>query len=85
VGFGENEQQTDKIEKGVQMAITLKALRVNKGLSQKEAAELLGITPETLGKWENGKTFPDVPNIQKIEKAYGVSYSDIIFCPKNSV
>lgn len=67
------------------MAITLKALRVNKGLSQKEAAELLGITPETLGKWENGKTYPDVPNIQKIEKAYGVSYSDIIFCPKTSV
>ena len=67
------------------MAITLKAIRVNKGLSQREAAGLLGITPETLGKWENGKTFPDVPNIQKIEKTYEVSYAAIIFCPKNSV
>ncbi len=63
------------------MAITLKAIRVNKGLTQKEAAGLLGITPETLGKWENGKSFPDVPNIQKIEKTYGVSYSDINFLP----
>lgn len=67
------------------MAITLKALRVNKGLSQKEAAERLNITPETLGKWENGKTFPSVPQIKKIEEIYGVTYSDIIFCPKNSV
>lgn len=67
------------------MAITLKAIRVNKGLSQRDAAKLLDITPETLGKWENGKTFPSVPQIQKIETVYGVPYSEIIFCPKSSI
>lgn len=67
------------------MAMTLKALRVNAGLDQKTAAKKLDITPETLGCWENGKTFPTVPQITKIEELYSVSYSDINFTPKCSV
>lgn len=65
------------------MAITLKALRVNAGLDQKTAAAQIGVTPETLGKWENGKTFPDVRQITKIEELYHVTYSDINFLPTN--
>lgn len=67
------------------MAITLKAARVNKMMQQKEAATALGVAVDTLSNWENGKTFPSVPQIKKIEELYGVSYSDIIFCPENSV
>lgn len=66
------------------MAFTLRALRVNAGLDQKSAAAKLGITPETLGNWENGKSFPNVPQITKIETLYGVNYSDINFLPKMS-
>lgn len=65
------------------MAITLKSARVNKGLTQAQAAELIGITTDTLSNYERGKSYPDVPIIQKIEKVYGVSYSDLIFLPKN--
>ena len=67
------------------MAITLKALRVNAGLDQREASKAIGVSPETLGKWENGKTFPNVPQITKIEDLYGVSCSDIDFCVKNTL
>lgn len=66
------------------MAITLKSARVNKGLTQVKAAELIGITVDTLSNYERGKSFPDVPVIQKIEEVYGVSYSDLIFLPKNN-
>ncbi len=65
------------------MAMTLKALRVNKGIDQKTAARFLGVTPETLGSWEAGKTFPNVPQITKIEDLYSVSYADINFLPQN--
>ena len=65
------------------MGLTLKALRINKGLDQKTAAEILGIAPETISKWEQGKTFPNVPQITKIEELYSVSYSDINFLPSN--
>lgn len=63
--------------------LTLKALRVNAGLDQKTAADALGVTPETLSKWERGITFPNVPQISRIENLYKVSYSDIHFLPEN--
>ena len=65
------------------MAITLKALRINAGLDQKTAAAKIGVTPETLGNWENAKTFPDVKQITKIEDLYNVNYADINFLPNN--
>ncbi|MDR0979467.1 MAG: helix-turn-helix transcriptional regulator [Lachnospiraceae bacterium] len=59
--------------------MTLKALRVNKGLTIKEASKKLDIREETLSNYENSKTFPDVRMISKMEKLYGVNYNDIIF------
>lgn len=61
------------------MNMTLRAARVNKGLSQKEAAEQLGVSKDTIGNWEKGKTYPDVQQLKKIEKLYGIKYHDIIF------
>jgi transcriptional regulator with XRE-family HTH domain len=66
------------------MAITLKAARVNKGLTQIQAAELLGVSRDTLWNYENGRTYPDVPVIKKIEEIYGISYNDIVFLPKSN-
>lgn len=65
------------------MAITLRALRVNMGINQRTAAREIGVSPETLGSWEAGKTFPTVPQITKIENLYSVSYADINFLPQN--
>lgn len=64
------------------MAITLKSARINAGLTQARAAELIGVTADTLSNYERGKSYPDVPIIKKIESVYGLSYSDIIFCPQ---
>lgn len=61
------------------MKVTLKALRVMKGMTQKEVAKELGIGTDTWGSYERGKTFPDVPIIEKIENLFDVKYSDIIF------
>jgi transcriptional regulator with XRE-family HTH domain len=68
-----------KREKEVKMAITLKAARVNVGLTQIDAAKALGISPDTVRKYEQGETFPDVPMIRKIEALYRISYNDIDF------
>ena len=61
--------------------MTLKALRVNAGYTQIEAAKALGVTPETLSNWERTKSFPTVPQIKEIEKLYSTSYADIQFFP----
>lgn len=44
--------------------IKLKAARVNRGLSQKEAAEAIGRSKQTIINWENGKT--------------GIRYKDLV-------
>lgn len=66
------------------MAITLKAARVNVGLTQKQAAELLGITDNALWNYENGRSFPDVRVIKKMEEVYKISYNDLNFLPQNN-
>ena len=66
------------------MAITLKSARVNKGFTQAKAAELIGITVDTLSNYERGRSFPDVPIIKRIEDVYGVPYNDLIFLPQNN-
>lgn len=67
------------------MAITLKSARVNKNLTQAEAAKMLGISTETLSNYERGKSFPDVPVIKRMEDLYDLPYSELIFCPENTV
>lgn len=65
--------------------MTLKMLRVRDNLTQEAAAKALGISPSTLSKWESGKSFPDVLDINKIENLYRINYNDIIFLPSNTV
>lgn len=61
------------------MKCTLRAIRINKNLTQNEAAKGIGISVETLANYEKGITSPDIINLKKIEKFYGVNYNDIIF------
>lgn len=63
--------------------MTLEAARRNVGLTQKEAAEKLGVSNVTLSNWENGLTFPDARQIDKICELYGVSYDNLNFLPNN--
>lgn len=65
------------------MRLSLKALRINNNLTQLEAAKKLGISEYTLNNYENYKSFPDVPVIEKILELYKVQYNDIIFLPQN--
>ncbi|MFR8652733.1 helix-turn-helix transcriptional regulator [Megamonas funiformis] len=66
------------------MKITIKAARVNKNLSQKEAAKLIGVSKDTVGAWDRGKSMPNAKYIPAIEKVYGVSYKDLIFLQSNN-
>lgn len=75
--------KTDLYERRQEMEITLKAARVNKGLTQSEAAKELGTSSRTIYLWEKGKCFPNALQINKIEKLYGVSYNEIIFLPQD--
>ncbi len=61
--------------------LPLKTIRELKGYTQAEAAKLLGISKDTLGNYERGKSYPDIPILRKIENLYQVKYEQIIFLP----
>ncbi len=61
------------------LKITLKAARINVGLTMVEAAKHLGISESTLRKYEHGQAFPTVEEIKRIEELYKASYNDFIF------
>ena len=61
------------------MAITLKAARVNAGLTQKEAAKKLNISKGTLASYEMYRTKPDIERAKRIAELYGMAVDDLIF------
>lgn len=65
------------------MRLTLRALRASKNMSQTDAAKAIGVSPNTWYNYENHKSYPDALSIKKIEKAFNVTYDDIIFLPSN--
>ena len=63
---------------------SLKAIRVNLGLTLEEASELIGISKYTLFNYEHFKTVPSNDKIKKIMAVYGVSYNEIRFLPNKN-
>lgn len=67
------------------LKITLKAARINVGLSQKQVAKILGVSNKTIHSWESGGTSPGAKHIDSLCNLYQVSYNDINFLPNNSL
>lgn len=63
------------------MQVTLKAARINKGLTQEEVAKAVKVTKKTVGSWELGITMPKIDKIELLCSLYGCSYDDIIWKP----
>ena len=51
----------------------IKKLRKNKGVTQKELAERLGISEQAVSKWEKNLSNPSTKNLLEIAKIFGVS------------
>lgn len=48
------------------------------GLSQEEVAEKLGVSRQTISKWETDETLPDIRQSKKMSLLYNVSLDDLI-------
>ena len=51
----------------------LRALRCKKGLTQEQAAELLNVSKQSVSRWENGITCPDISFLPHLASFYGVT------------
>ena len=57
---------------------TIRRLRKERGLTQEELAEQLGVTAQAVSKWENETGMPDISQIVPLAGVFGVS-TDVIF------
>ena len=56
----------------------ISSLRREKGMTQKEVAEKLGVCAKTVSKWETGRGFPDVALIPKLSEVFRVDITKLI-------
>ncbi len=56
----------------------LKELRTKKGLTQKDLADQLHVSFQTISKWESDINEPDLKTLKELSKIYGCSVSYIL-------
>ena len=60
------------------LAHTVRKYRKENDLTQKEMAEALGVTFQTVSKWERGEMYPDIMLLPKIAALFGVSVDTLL-------
>lgn len=59
------------------LGLNLKKHRLERGLTQENLAEKVGIHPTYVGKLESGKNNPSTKMLYKITRALGIKLSDL--------
>lgn len=65
------------------MQVSIKAARVNAGLTQTDFAKKIGVGTKTVQNWEAGATSPRADKMPAICAVLGCDVEDIIFLPMN--
>lgn len=56
----------------------LRRARTVAGLRARDAAALVGRTPQTIYRWEWGATSPSLRELRRLASAYGVSLAELV-------
>ena len=55
----------------------LRKLRQEKQMTQEQVAEKIGVSAQSVSRWETGATFPDILLLPELAKLYGVLVDDL--------
>ena len=55
----------------------LKLIRKNKKMSQEELAEKVNVSRQSVSKWENGESYPEMNNILELCKIFNIKINDL--------
>ena len=62
----------------MQFSGKLAELRRRKGLSQEQLADLLGVTRQSVSKWESGSAMPELAKLVALSELFGVSVDYLV-------
>lgn len=60
------------------LGANLSDARRKKGLSQEQVAEKLGVSRQTISKWETDETLPDIKQAKRLSSIYGLTLDELI-------
>lgn len=64
----------------------IKELRTSKGVTQETMANMIGVSPQAISKWEQNTTMPDISMLVPIADYFGVSVDYLLrYPPKATV
>lgn len=61
----------------------LYALRKERGMTQQELADMLGITNKAVSKWETGEAFPETAQLVPLATIFGVTVDELLRGERN--
>lgn len=70
---GRNEQMKKQT-----LGMMISSLRKEKGMTQLELAEKMGVMDKTVSKWERDLSFPDINSIPKLAEIFEISVDDLM-------
>lgn len=62
----------------------IRQARIDKGYTQSELGDLIGVSNKAISRWENGETFPDIGVIEPLAQMLELRIQDIITGTKDS-
>ncbi len=63
---------------GIQFAKTLKKVRTEIQISQRELAEMMYVTRSTIARWENGSRLPDITMISRLSQCLNENVNTLL-------
>ena len=55
-----------------------KALRKDKQLTQEQVAEIFGVSPQAISRWENAASYPDIALLPNIASYFETTVDDLL-------
>ena len=55
-----------------------KALRKDKQLTQEQVAEIFGVSPQAISRWENATSYPDIAQLPNIAAYFETTVDDLL-------
>ena len=54
-------------------------LRISKDISQEHLSEALGVSRQSVSKWEIGQALPQIDKVLKLAQIFGVSTDELLY------
>ena len=62
----------------IRIGENLRKLRIKNELTQEKLAEVFGVSPQAISRWENNSTYPDITLLPSIANYYNVSIDELM-------